>query len=275
MYLHPSSRVISLILLFSIWLLATEVASSSLGNTASLKQRKDTNGLPEPSNRKTNGARQLIPRVETTIPLVAAQLTDIYNSVPEENQVDSDQFRTFILDGRHFRTFSATFCFGCPIVVIAGQDRVLIAHIAEVIGNDGTFDEDDNYNKHAVQPIINLINANLASLGGNPAVMVFAKAAGVRDAAHWLHRGRLDNLINTIAVRLGIPVNYITQDAYITQGAWNEEEDSITGKVTVVWIVPNRRSSDRRAELQIYAEDRRIFRTSYLCNDSRTRCTIS
>ena len=157
--------------------------------------------------------------METTTPLVAAQLTDIYDSVPEENQVDADQFRTFILDGRHSRTFSTTYCWGCPIVVIAGQDRVLIAHIAEVAGDDGTFDTDDNYNEHAVQPITNLINANLESLGRNPAVMVFAKAASVRDAARWLHRGCLDSLINTIAVRLDISVNYITQDAYITQGA--------------------------------------------------------
>lgn len=189
--------------------------------------------------------------------------------------MDADQFRTFILDGRHSRTFSPTYCWGCPIVVIAGQDRVLIAHVAEVVGDDGTFDTHDNYNEHAVQPITNLINANLKSLGRNPAVMVFAKAASVRDAAHWLHRGRLDNLINAIAVRLDISVNYITQDAYITQGAWNEERDTITGKVTVVWTVPGRRSSDRRGELQTYAEDRRIIRTSYLCNDSRTRCTIS
>ncbi|KAH9209398.1 hypothetical protein DL95DRAFT_466857 [Leptodontidium sp. 2 PMI_412] len=275
MYLRPSSRIISLILLISLWLLANEVASSCLGNTASLKQRKDVNGLPEPSNRKTNGARQLIPRVETTTPLVAAQLIDIYNMVPRENQVDTDQFRTYALDGRHSETFSATFCWGCAIVVIAARDRVLIAHIAEETDSGETFDTDSNYNAHAAQPITELIDANRASLGTNPAVMVFARARGMRDAAHWYNQGRLDNLVQTVALRLGIPVNYVVQEAYTTQGPWEDSPDSITGKVTVVWTVPGRTSSDRRAELQIYAEDRRIFRSSYLCDDSRKRCTIS
>lgn len=189
--------------------------------------------------------------------------------------MDTDQFRTYALDGRHSETFSATFCWGCAIVVIAARDRVLIAHIAEETDSGETFDTDSNYNAHAAQPITELINANRASLGTNPAVMAFARARGMRDAAHWYNQGRLDNLVQTVALRLGIPVNYVVQEAYTTQGPWEDSPDSITGKVTVVWTVPGRTSSDRRAELQIYAEDRRIFRSSYLCDDSRKRCTIS